>query len=238
MSTCSEKDCSLDAALEELKYLASLDLNDFFRFEYIGHTNAVGGGHQIYTEGYRVNFGTYIGANPKGNLNVDLVVNVVVTDAPTITAPANRLHLPKLTSHEFRLYPVVDQIADKVCATLTRYNGKPSSRERDLVDLVILATTTDVDADKLNQALTAESAARSVALPTSFAVPDHWGRLYAKDAKAIPACADYRSVDLAATLMHTFIDPVLPQRDQREDLEIWRTLLAKLACDQQLLNQQ
>jgi len=202
------KDRSRDGALEDLKRLAEIDLGDFFRFEYTGHESAVGG-QQAYTDGYHVSFDVYIGANKRGTLSVDLVVNVVVTDDTTVTPPANGLDLPKLTSHGYRLYPVVDQIADKVCATLALYSGRPSSREWDLVDLVVLATTEDVNADKLRRALVAESRVRALELPGVFAVPSHWGRRYAKDAKPLPACTNYRTVELATELMRAFVDPVL-----------------------------
>lgn len=178
------RDQTLEGALADLRRLASVDLEDFFRFEYTGHGSAVGG-QQIYTEGYRVSFDVYIGANRRGTLNVDLVVDVVITDDPTARAPANSLHIPKLRSHDYRLYPVVDQIADKVCATLMEYNGKPSSREWDLVDLVVLATTENIAADKLRLALDSEARVRNLALPSRFVVPTTWGRRYEKDAKPL-----------------------------------------------------
>lgn len=62
-------------------------LSDFFQFEYTGHTSAVGG-QQTYTEGYQVTFDVYVGASKGGSLSVDLVVNVIVTDDPTVTPPA------------------------------------------------------------------------------------------------------------------------------------------------------
>lgn len=201
------KDRSLEGALNDLRWLAAIDLGDFFRFEYTRHESAVG--QQSYTEGYRVSFDVYIGANKRGNLNVDLVVNVVITDEPTMKPPANGLDIPKLPSNDYRLYPVVDQIADKVCATLAEYSGRPSSRERDLVDLVILATTEDMRADKLRRALIAEARVRGLALPDRFSVPAFWGRRYAKDAKPVPACADYQTAELAVVLMTAFIDPIL-----------------------------
>lgn len=199
---------SLEGALADLRRLAVIDLGDFFRFEYREHGSAVGG-QQAYVEGYHVGFDVYIGANKRGTLNVDLVVNAMITDAPTVKSPANGLHIPKLPSYDYRLYPVVDQIADKVCATLADYSGKPSSREWDLVDLVVLATTENVSADKLQRALVAEAGARSLALPDRFVVPPQWGRRYARDAKPVPACTDYRTVDLAAALIGSFVDPVL-----------------------------
>jgi nucleotidyltransferase AbiEii toxin of type IV toxin-antitoxin system len=201
------KSRSLDAALDDLRRLAAIDLGDFFRFEYTAHETAVGG-QQTYTKGYHVTFDVYVGASGRGSLSVDLVVNVVVTDDPTVTPPANALDLPKLTSHDYRLYPVVDQIADKVCATLALYNGRPSSREWDLVDLVVLAVSEDVEGIKLRRAIVAEARVRNVDLPNSFVVPSQWGRRYAKDARPIPACADFRSIDLAVQLMQTFLEPV------------------------------
>lgn len=200
---------SLDAALDDLRRLAAVDLGDFFRFNYTGYSNAVDGNQQTYTEGYQVSFDVYIGAKKKDSFHVDLVVNVVTTDEVEIAPPANALHLPKLPSNPYRLYPVVDQIADKVCATLALYSGSPSSREKDLVDLVIMATTQKVNAKKLRRALEVEAGVRSLALPDIFEVPAQWGARYAKLASKVPACEAHRSVDAAKALMRSFIDPVL-----------------------------
>ena len=86
------------------------------------------------------------------SLDAALVVNIITTDVVDIRLPANTLDLPRLPSHPYRLYPVVDQVADKVCATLALYSGRPSSREKDLVDLVLLAVTQDVGAARLRRA--------------------------------------------------------------------------------------
>ena len=132
---------TLDGALKELTRLASLDLGDFFRFVYTKHQSAVAGDQQTHTEGYGVDFDVYIGADKKEPLHVDLVVGAIITDEVRITPPANRVDLPRLPSNDYRLDPIVDQIADKVCATMADYSGRPSSREKDLVDLVIIAKT-------------------------------------------------------------------------------------------------
>ncbi len=200
---------SLDAALEDLRRLAAIDLGDFFRFEYTGHTAAVADDRQTDAQGYRVSFDTYIVANEKDRLHVDLVVNTTITDDTEVSAPANALDLPKLAGNPYRLYPTVDQLADKVCATLVLYNGRPSTREKDLVDLVVLAVTQDVDATKLRRALEVESSARSLSLPHAFEIPTAWGARYARLASNIPACTRYRSITSAVDLMRVFIDPVL-----------------------------
>ena len=200
---------SLDAALDDLRRLAAMDLGDFFRFDYTGYSNVVDGNQQTYTEGYQVDFDVSIGAKKKDRFHVDLVVNVITTDDIEIITPANALHLPKLTSNPYRLYPTVDQIADKVCATLALYGGRPSSREKDLVDLVVLAVTQDLDAHKLQRALTMEATARSLVLPMVFEVPASWGRGYSTLAAKVPTCERCRTVDAAQQLMHAFLDPVL-----------------------------
>lgn len=77
-------------------------------------------------------------------VTVDVVVGPPPVGRPEVVEPANRLHLRRpLITHPYRLYPVADQIADKVCATMdTNYpGGKRSSRVKDLVDLVVLAHT-------------------------------------------------------------------------------------------------
>lgn len=200
---------TLDAALDDLRRLAAIDLGDFFRFDYIGYSEAVDGNQQTSTEGYQVDFDVYIGVKKKDSFHVDLVVNVAMTDEADIVSPANALDLPKLPSNPYRLYPVVDQIADKVCATLALYGGSPSSREKDLVDLVVLAATQGVEANKLQRALKTEAAARSLVLPDAFEVPANWGGRYAKLAAKVPACEGYRAVEDAKQLMHAFLDPVL-----------------------------
>jgi len=202
---------TLDAALEDLRRLASKDLEDFFRFTVTAYSPLAEGNQQADAEGYRVTFETYVGVKSKGGFHVDLVVNVVTTDAVEVARPANALNLPKLAQHAYRLYPTVDQIADKVCATFALYRGRPSTREKDLVDLVVLAATQDVSARKLSRALEAEARTRSLVLPPTFAAPTAWGRVYASEATSIPACADFRTIEEALALMHRFLDPVLAE---------------------------
>jgi hypothetical protein len=200
---------TLDGALPELIRLARTDLGDFFRFVYRKHQPVIARDQQKSAEGYGVDFDVYIGADKREPLHVDLVVGVTVTDEVTVRPPANRLNLPRLASNDYRLYPIVDQIADKVCATMAEYGGRPSSREKDLVDLVVIAKSQTLAADALARAIDAESHARSLVPFTELTIPSTWGTRYAKEAKGVPYCADHPTVKLAGELMHGFIDPVL-----------------------------
>jgi hypothetical protein len=97
--------------------------------------------------------------NQIDTVTVDVVVGPSPVAPPEVVEPANRLHLRRpLVTHPYRLYPVADQLADKVCATMdTNYpGGKRSSRVKDLVDLVVLAHTQRVDLEQLRQAVQAK----------------------------------------------------------------------------------
>ncbi|MFI5623335.1 nucleotidyl transferase AbiEii/AbiGii toxin family protein [Nocardioides sp. NPDC051685] len=200
---------TLDQALADLRRLAEVDLGDHFRFVYTGHEQSIGGEEQPYTDGYRVHFEVYIGAQRKSQINIDLAIGVGVTAPVTTTAPASGLSLPRLPSSPYRLYPVVDQVADKVCATMATYNGRPSSREKDLVDLVVLATTQEASGAALHTAIAHETRLRQMAPITHFTTPTTWGAAYAKMTKSVPYCSAYRTVQEARDLIVSFIDPVL-----------------------------
>src|SRR3546814_15720399 len=89
------------------------------------------------------------------------------------------MHLKRqLVTHPYRLFPVVDQIADKVCATMrTDYpGGRRSSRVKDLVDLVVLAQTQSVDLGELRVAIPTTQAPRGIAPFAAFTIPDTWHR--------------------------------------------------------------
>lgn len=199
----------MDTALADLRRLAAIDLHDHFRFEYVSHQQSIGGDAQPYTDGYRVSFAVFVGANAHGTLNVDLASGAGLTAEVIRSEPASALHLPRLISYPFRLYPVVDQIADKVCATLADYGRRPSTREKDLVDLVAFTTTHDIDGDALSVALASEIRRRRLPHPDRFMVPVDWGRGYSRLAARVPACAGYRPVADASELAARLIDPAL-----------------------------
>ncbi len=140
----------LEQALDDLRRLASIDLGDHFRFEYADHESSIEADSQPYTDGYRVVFTVFIGVVKKGVVKIDLAVGAGMTGAVQSSLPVTALALPRLASNRYRLYPVVDQIADKVCATMSDYDGRPSSREKDLVDIIVFAVTQDIDGAALN----------------------------------------------------------------------------------------
>jgi hypothetical protein len=122
--------------------------------------------------------------------------------------PATRLDLPRLVSHPYRLYPVEDQIADKVCAMMTAFSGSASSREKDLVDLVVLASTHRIDGSQLRVAIATEAARRRMSIER-LVVPATWGAGYSRLSRTVQHCAEYATVERATELASALIDPAV-----------------------------
>jgi hypothetical protein len=198
-----------DEALADLLRLAAVDLGDYFRFQYRGHSDALAGENQPGVEGYGVSFEILLGGRSKGSLSVDLVVHSEVTGEVQSVEPANRLDLPRLVANPYRLFPVVDHITDKLCATISDYEGRASTREWDLVDLVVFALTQDVDATALDTALRSGLPRNNLDRPTRFAVPSGWGPIYSRRIRETPFANEFGTVPAALGLMRRFLDPVL-----------------------------
>jgi len=130
----------IDVALERLRSAAAVDLGDHFRVIITGHDRIVLGTGQPHVDGYRVHVDAYCGAVKSHTFGVDLVTGSLMTTSPDLQTPHPALNLRGLTPPTLRLYPVVDHMADKLYATQSTYGAagdRPSSRVRDLVDLVV-----------------------------------------------------------------------------------------------------
>lgn len=213
---------TLDQALTDLRRLAAVDLGDHFEFVYQRHSDSIGGDEQPYIQGYAVHFDVLIGGRRKSNLRIDLSTGTGVTAEISTLRSASALELPQLVSYPYRVYPVVDQIADKVCATIQTRNGRSSSREKDLVDLVVLAVTQDVAGNALRLAILTEGRRRQMESFNHFSIPAEWGTRYAKEARMVPYCANFGTADLARDLMKIFIDPAF---DESVNGKTWRSVL-------------
>ncbi|WP_270264339.1 nucleotidyl transferase AbiEii/AbiGii toxin family protein [Kocuria marina] len=201
----------LEEAEKDLARLAAVDLGDHFRFVHDRSRRIAAGEAQDYTDGLRVTFIVYIGPQRQADLSVDLVTGTRAVGPIETIIPANRLDLPRLHSSPYRLYPIAHQLADKVCAVMMTYNGVPSTREKDLVDLAVAATSAElrIEAHTFGEALHLERRRRRIQPFEHFTVPPTWGPQYAPMARKLPALENYRDVEQAVELMHLFIDPIL-----------------------------
>ncbi len=197
-----------DAAEADLREAASHDLGDWFRFE-IGARRAVGD----ESSAVRLPVVAYIDRQQWESFRVDLVgSDLRMTGEPDAVPAIAQVDLPELQQKGYRAYPLVDHVADKITATF-EYHGEsrtPSTRYRDLVDLVAIARGASVDAKPQLRSLRSEAERRDVTLPQTFDVPDRalWERGYAREAKE-SVLADAQTLDEALAIVRPFIDPLL-----------------------------
>lgn len=193
---------------EDLRKAAALDLGDWFRFE-------LGPPQTLSDEagGIRYPVNAYIGPTIWTSFHVDVVGSGLrMTGEPEDVPPLARVLMPDVEQHGYKAYPIVDHIADKVCAIFEVHGstGMPSTRYKDLVDLVAASLEVAVDAKKQLTALTSEAERRGLRLPRRFAAPDRslWEPGYAAEARR--SLLDVgQTLDEAVEIVGRFLDPLL-----------------------------
>lgn len=167
---------SIDEAVERLKVAASLDLGDHvhFVFEKVRPIKA----RDEYRTGANVTFVPWLGSKRLQPISIDLVVDDVPLERAERMVPADRLEIRGVETFEYLVYPAEAALSDKVCAILERHDGRPSSRVKDLVDIVVYATSVDINGLDFQNRLRRESGARGLELPDQFDVPREWRGTY------------------------------------------------------------
>jgi hypothetical protein len=196
-----------DIAEAELRGAAGRDIGDRFRFE-LGATRAM---DRVQTA--RIPVAAYIGTTEWARFNVDLSGDTLtMTGEPEVVPALARLALLDFEQHGYRVYPLVDHIADKIVATVQLYGAMqlPSTRYRDLVDLVAIVTGASVRAEAQLRALHSEADRRELRPPKRFDAPDRtlWEPGYAKEA-ARSLLPSARTLDEALAVLRPFVDPLL-----------------------------
>lgn len=194
----------------KLREAAAIDLGDYFRFTLSPARRMVQG-----TGALRLPVVALLGATDFARFHVDLVAELSMTGTPDEVPPLVPIELPGLPGMTYRAYPIVDHIADKVCALLEHHrrpdgSSGPSTRYRDLADLVTFAHNAPVDARELKAALDSETRRRRLALPERFDVPSDsgWAAGYARVARDASGLEE-RDLETALRSAKRFLDPVL-----------------------------
>lgn len=192
----------------ELRAAAATDIGDWFRFE-IALARPVAAG----TPGVRLPVTAYIGATVWSSFHVDLFgSDLKMTGTPDRVEPLVRIEMEGVSQGQYRVYPIVDHVAEKVVATFQRYGDRqmPSTRYKHLVDLVAISSVASVDAAELRTALESEADRRDVVIPVCFDVPDRalWSSGYAKAAREAKV-TEGATLNDALALVTSFVDPVL-----------------------------
>lgn len=202
----------LGEALSELKEAAAVDLGDFieFRFRDTVPTDT----SQDYREGYTVTFDTWLGGTKRiGAVSVDLVVDPTPPTEFEILIPAARLDVAGLVCFDYVANTSETRVAEKICATMQTYATGPSSRVKDLADLLTSMLNENVDAGKLARRLSLEVAFRHMSPIDEFAVPATWKTTfsgnYRKMAKEAKLPREFEEVAAAEAAVADWLRPVL-----------------------------
>jgi hypothetical protein len=163
--------------------------------------------------GVRLPVTAYVGTTAWGRFHVDLVgSDLTMAGEPDAVSALAEIDMPDVSQRGYRAYPLVDHVADKVAATVQRYGAaqRPSTRFRDLVDLVAIAQGASIDAQGQVLALTSEAERRGIVLPETFDVPDRalWASGYAAEAKR-SLLTSAHTLDEGLAVVRPFVDPVL-----------------------------
>ena len=204
------RDLTTDAAEAELRaaLVTDSDSDNWFRFT-VGPRQVSADG----APGIRLPVSATVGTTVWTSFRVDLVGSGLrMTGTPDEMPPLTLLEMPEVLQRNYLVYPLVDHVADKIAATFSHYGRSlaPSTRYKDLVDLVVFATNVTVSADAQRAALKSEAERRAIDLPLRFDVPDRqlWEPGYAAEARRSLLAAG-RSLDEALTIVRPFIDPLL-----------------------------
>jgi hypothetical protein len=185
------------------------ELGDYFRFTIATTRPHPPTQSQPHITGTTITVQAWCGTRRTHIFRVDLVTGSLITGQPDITTRVTAINLDGIAPAWVVLYPIVDHIADKVCATAQLYSGTRSSRERDLVDLVVIATTQHFTAHQLKQAVDREWDHRQLPGKPHFDPPTAWAARYTDIAKRTPGCANHTTFAEALSLVRNqMLQPV------------------------------
>ena len=196
-----------DEAEAEVRKACERNLGDWFNFQ-LGPGQPVNDG-----SGVRLRVDANVGPSIWAQFHIDLVgSDLRMTGQPDEVPSIAIVRMPQIKQDGYLAYPLVDHVADKVCAVFQRYGlaDAPSTRYKDLVDLVAIIITSIIDADSQTDALRSEASRRGLVLPDQFGVPDLalWEKGYAAEAgrSTLPVA---RTLTDALVLVRWFVDPIL-----------------------------
>ncbi|WP_020421105.1 nucleotidyl transferase AbiEii/AbiGii toxin family protein [Amycolatopsis sp. ATCC 39116] len=221
-----------DAAVEDLIKAASLELDDHLRFAHHDTTEQTHVDRPTRSVRFRAMFGNVV----LKWVSVDVVVSDYMPRGDIATEP---LEAPFTTEcetwPEVRIFPLEDHVAEKLCAMYERYraDGNPSSRYKDLVDLVLIALKSPINGPRMHATLQDEIERRRnrgmvLTFPEAFEVPDKsWTAGYRSVASGVRELpADLRTLAGVQELADAFITPLLaakaPVGSWNPDTRGWR----------------
>lgn len=117
-------DADVDDAVDALRAGLRIDIGDHFDFD-ITRVAPL----QEEAKGARVHVTARLGPTSFANFHIDVVVGTAMTGTPDFVAPLTPVDIDGLVRPHYRVFPVADHLADKLCAIIGTYTrgGQPAA---------------------------------------------------------------------------------------------------------------
>lgn len=196
---------SLDEATNALVEAAAIALDDYFEFDIqrVGNADIDGGGVRFRADAYVA-----------GRLFEPLLIDVGIANessfraADELTAP-DLLDFAEIEPAHIRAIRLEQHIAEKLHAYTRRHaRDQPSSRVKDLIDIILMSELAAFDFDRLREAVLRVFEARAThELPASLPTPPRdWARPYRALAEEVGFDPE---LSVGHRLAASFLDPVI-----------------------------
>ena len=191
---------------ERLRKAASTNLEDWFEFEISAPTAVATGAPG---RGFRFPVRCLLDGRTFETFHLDVGQGDPLSDQPEKLTGSAFLDFANIPRATISCYPLTTQIAEKLHAYTRAYGAGESSRVRDIVDILLIASFTRVKATKLLKALQTTFAARHThSLPCEL--PRHpagWPGPYKRLARELPL--PWPTVKEGWQAATQFLNPVL-----------------------------
>lgn len=201
----------IEEAVADLLRAAAHNLDDYLSF-----TPARTSMHENGAEGAKQLFRVHMGTQEVGVLRVDVVTAYGPSVSPDVRRVTSLIDLAWPADWpNVMLYPIVNHLADKICAMYERHRGGPSSRYRDLADILLISQREGIDGRYAQVTLRTEArrrqlAGRDLTLPQAFQAPGPaWPDRYPAVALQVPGLKGCASWSEAAAAADAFLTPLL-----------------------------
>lgn len=167
------------------------------------------------TAGAAISVEVRIGATKVHTFPIDLSIGRLMVATIDYLRPDPVIEMDDVAElPPFELYPLPDQLADKFCTMYEAFTGRrgPSTRFRDLVDIVLILRSFPIDADATLEAIRHQEQRRSVAVPPDLPIPNPtWVTGYHAIATKTLVPADLHDADDALAFVRRFLTPLLTE---------------------------
>ncbi|MDO8395733.1 MAG: nucleotidyl transferase AbiEii/AbiGii toxin family protein [Dietzia sp.] len=207
--------------IDDLRRVARDHHLDHFRFE-LSRPRPISG-----DKGTTVTVSAYLGGRQFDTFSIDLV-----TSRRPLVGDIERHPLPRLIDTDdfppegpVQLYPLADQIADKLCALYETFGPTrlPSGRFRDLVDLLLISEYLPIDLAPTVDAVERERDLRGISdMPDTLVSPGPaWTTQWTATAKSSPLTPEHYDLDTALGDAGRCYNRILQSLPSADTTAIW-----------------